>query len=368
MAVGFARGHFRAGRVAHLDAAREVRDRRFEFAGSTWRDPGRRLHVADLVQRLLQPRRLHRLAVPAAGALEEGHAAALQCTREDDRRPAVAGTFQRTQHGVHVVAVDLDGLPAEGLETAGQDRGVVAVGCGPRLSQAVHVDDRNQVRQLVERGELRRLPHRALGTLAVAEQAKDARVDAVEPVGKRHAVGRGQALPQRTGRHLDPGVVRRGVALQRAVDAAQAHGVLVDGAGRGQYRPQDGRGVALGQHEAVHVARLGIRGIPAHFVEEQGRHDLGARQAGGGVAGARLGGHAQNLPPQHARHVGELFRVLAPALFIRCREGIVGIDEFHPFLLCGYRGTTLLRAPARHRAWFTIDEKNSCSGGRRAAG
>lgn len=34
------------------------------------------------------------------------------------------------------------------------------------------------------------------------------------------------------------------------------------------------------------------------------------------MAGARLGGHAQDLAPQQARNVGELFRVFAPALFI----------------------------------------------------
>jgi len=64
----------------------------------------------------------------------------------------------------------------------------------------------------------------------------------------------------------------------------------------------------------------------------QRRHDLGARQAGDGMAGARLGGHAQDLAPQQARNVSELFRVFAPALFIRYGGG--WIDERHSFLLC----------------------------------
>ncbi|MFZ3262055.1 MAG: hypothetical protein WA135_14360 [Thiobacillus sp.] len=64
------------------------------------------------------------------------------------------------------------------------------------------------------------------------------------------------------------------------------------------------------------------------------------------MARARLGGHAQDLPPQQARNVGELFRVFAPALFIRRREGILGIDGLHPFLLCGCREATLLRPHA----------------------
>src|SRR5512139_2323803 len=182
MAKGLARGDLDAGRVAHFDAARDLRDRRRELADSPRRDAGSGLRLADLVQRLLQPRRLDRLAVPAEGTLEEGHALALHGARENRRRTAFACALERAQHSVQVVAVDLDGAPAEGLEAAREDRAVVAVRRRPRLPEAVDVDDRDEVRQLIERGELRRLPHRSLGALAVAHQAVDPRVDAVEPV------------------------------------------------------------------------------------------------------------------------------------------------------------------------------------------
>ena len=74
------------------------------------------------------------------------------------------------------------------------------------LAEPVDVDDRRQVVELVERGVLGRLPHRALGHLAVAADHPDAERQPVEPLaGERHADADRQALPERAGGHVDPG-------------------------------------------------------------------------------------------------------------------------------------------------------------------
>ena len=212
------------------------------------------------------------------------------------------------------MAIDLDGAPAEGLEAVREHGAVVAIGRRTTLLQAVHVNDGDDPLQLVIGGELGRLPDAALGALAVAEQAEMTRLDAVQPVRDGHAVDGGEALAKGARGDRHPGVERGRVAFQIAVELAQGHRVVVDGAGLVQHRPEDGRGMTLGQQEAVLVpcrTMLGLRTspgmprVPTHLVEEQGGDKVGAGQAGGGMARTRGGGHAQHRGAQPSGHGGQ---------------------------------------------------------------
>ena len=104
-----------------------------------------------------------------------------------------------------VVAVDLDRVPAEGAEAVGVGGEVPAVHRLAALAEPVDVDDRRQVVELVERGVLGRLPHRALGHLAVAADDPDAEREPVEALaGERHADADRQPLAERAGGDVDP--------------------------------------------------------------------------------------------------------------------------------------------------------------------
>ena len=106
---------------------------------------------------------------------------------------------------LEVVPVDLDRLPAEGLGPLRVRVEIPAVHRLAALAEPVHVDDRGQVLELVERGVLERLPHRALGHLAVAAQAPDAVREPVEVLaGERHADRDRQPLAERAGGDVDP--------------------------------------------------------------------------------------------------------------------------------------------------------------------
>ena len=139
--------------------------------------------------------------------------------------------MQRLQDVGLVVAVDLDGLPAKGLEAVCEHRAIMAIGRRARLGEAVHVDNGNHSCQLVQGSELGGFPYRTFRTLAVAEQAIDIGVDTVEAVGQRDAIGRGQALTEGAGGNPDPRIVGRGMAFEIAVEATQGKNVVGNGAG-----------------------------------------------------------------------------------------------------------------------------------------
>ena len=105
---------------------------------------------------------------------------------------------------LHVVAVDLDRMPAEGLGPLRVRVEIPAVHRLAALAEPVHVDDRDQVVELLVPGVLERLPHRALGHLAVAAQHPDPVREPVEPLARerdpdavRQAPGRASRSPRR---------------------------------------------------------------------------------------------------------------------------------------------------------------------------
>ena len=121
------------------------------------------------------------------------------------------------------------GVPAEGAGAGGVGGAVPAEVGLAALAQAVHVEDADQVVELVVGRLVERLPDRAFGHLAVAEQHPDAVGQLVEVLAvQRHADADGQPLAERAGRHVDVGQdVRVGVALQAAAELAQGQQLVV---------------------------------------------------------------------------------------------------------------------------------------------
>ena len=118
-----------------------------------------------------------------------------------------------------VVAVDLDRVPAERAQAVRVRGQIPAVhGLAP-LAEPVDVDDRGQVVELVEGGVLGRLPHRALGHLAVPADDPDPERQAVEPLaGERHPDADRQPLAQRAGCDVDPRKRGRRMPLEPAAE------------------------------------------------------------------------------------------------------------------------------------------------------
>ena len=118
-----------------------------------------------------------------------------------------------------------------------------------------------------------------------------------------------QALAQGARGDLHPGGAGHvGVALQVRADLAQAHQVLArEVAVLGERRVLDRGGVALGEHEAVALAPVGVRRIVAKHPVVEGGDDVGRRQRGVEVAGFRHSEHPHALDAEHGRVALELF-------------------------------------------------------------
>ena len=201
---------------------------------------------------------------------------------------------------VVVVAVDRDRVPAERLGAADVGVEVPADHRLAGLAEPVDVDDRRQVVELLVRGVLEGLPHRALGHLGVAAQAVGAERQAVEPLaGQRDADRDRQALAERPGGHVDPRDDRHGVALELRAELAEAEQVLVrDRARRLQHRVVQRRRVALGEDQVVVVRVVGVLEVEVQVLVEQDRHEVGRRQRGGGVTRGRRRGGADRVDAQ----------------------------------------------------------------------
>ena len=139
------------------------------------------------------------LAVPAGLVLDRLDALALDRPGDHDRRLAgrARGLRVRAVHRLDVVPVDLDRLPAERVRAVAVDVEVPADHRLPALAQAVDVEDRGQVVELVMGGVLESLPHRAFGHFAVAREHPHARGEPVEVLRcERHSDAERQALAE----------------------------------------------------------------------------------------------------------------------------------------------------------------------------
>lgn len=213
----------------------------------------------------------------------------------------LADVAERLVDGGHVMAVDDDRPAAEGLHPT-----AVGVEVPPErrlslLAQAVDVDDRRQVRQLVVGSFVEGLPHRALGQLAVTAQHPDPVGHLVEaPAGQGDAHSDGKSLTDRPGGDAHPGQVRARVAVQlRAGPAVGGEQLVVahdaDGFEDGV---EQHRGVALGEHQVVVGLRGRARPVVGQVTGHQHGHEIGRRQARRGVTGAGVGGAEDGIDPQ----------------------------------------------------------------------
>lgn len=257
---------------------------------------------------------LERFAVQAFAVLDGLDALALEGAGEDHGGLPLGGLglAVRAVHRVHVVPVDLDRVPAEGREAAGIGVQVVSVPGGSALPEPVDVHDRRQVVQMLERGVLGGLPHGALGEFAVAAQHPHPVVGVVQPLpGERDADADGQPLAERAGGRLHPWQPPwRGVPFEPAAQLPEGHQLgLADRARRLVRGIQQGRGVPLGQHEAVVAGVLGAFEVVPQMLGEQYRHQLGGRHGRRRMPGARGPGRAHAVDPQLLGQLAELTAV-----------------------------------------------------------
>ena len=196
---------------------------------------------------------------------------------------------------LHVVTVDLDRLPAESLGSLRVRVEIPAVHRLAALAEPVHVDDRDQVVELLVPGVLERLPHRALGHLAVAAEHPDPVREPVEPLAReRDADAVRQPLAQRAGRHVHPRQDRSRVPLEPASELAEREQLLVRDRARGLvHRVQERRRVPLGEDEMVVPRVVGFIEVVPEVLRQQDGHEVGrghrrGRMARLGTAAARM--------------------------------------------------------------------------------
>ena len=194
------------------------------------------------------------------------------------------------------MAVDRDRVPAERLPAADELVDVVLPLRRAALAEAVDVGDRAEVVELVEGRDVRRLPDRAFGGLAVAEQHVGAVVGVDAPRVQRHADAGAEPLPERSGRDVDERQPRRRMALEIGGDLPQLQHVLArERAGRRPGGVQQRRRVAFRQHEAVGLRMLRIVRVESHLGEEQRRDDVGRRETRRRMAGTGLRRRAHRI-------------------------------------------------------------------------
>lgn len=98
-----------------------------------------------------------------------------------------------------------------------------------------------------------------------------------------------------------------GMALQDAVQLPEVLELIAaEKALFRQHAVVAGGRMALAQHEAVAVLRLGILGIDTHMVVKHADHQLHRREGAAGVAGTGICRHVDNIPTYLTAYAGEL--------------------------------------------------------------
>ena len=161
-----------------------------------------------------------------------------------------------------VVAVDLADLPAEVAQFRGERFEVEDLADAAEALDAVGVDDRHEVVQLVLGREEQRLPVGTLVHLAVAQQNERAPRLALALGGQRAAAAERQTVAERAGGKINAGDLVADVGHQaRAVPAVGKQLLFREEAAQRERRVQGAAAVALAQDEAVAFRPLRTRGI-----------------------------------------------------------------------------------------------------------
>ena len=202
---------------------------------------------------------VQRLAVPTFFVLDCLNSLAFDRPGNDhSRAPVYRERFLiRAVDGLDVVAIGLDRCPAERLGAAANvGREIPAVHCLAALAEPVHVENRDQVVEFIERGVLERLPHRALGRLAVSAQHPYARGRVLQLPGERDADGDREALPRGPRFEVHPREDWGWMPLKARADTAERQQLSVgDRAARLVDGVEQRRGVALREDQMI-VARV----------------------------------------------------------------------------------------------------------------
>ena len=104
-----------------------------------------------------------------------------------ERLIAQADGGQDLQDFFQIVTIDHFGPPAKGRETALVDFHIVTKSRRLALTQAVHVDNRDKVVEIVSTSQRRGFPNAPLGAFALAKQDIGAEVKVIEPGAQGHA-------------------------------------------------------------------------------------------------------------------------------------------------------------------------------------
>ena len=247
-------------------------------------------HAAELAERLLRVLGRARLPVPAGLVLDLRVAAALLRARDDRRRPPLGRLCLgvRRVDRLDVVPVDLDRVPAEGLEAARIDVEVPAPARLAALAEPVAVDDRREVVEPLEAGRVGRLPDRPFRELAVAADDPGAERQPVELLaGEREADADREPLPERPGRDVDPREDGRRMALEPRPELPVGHELVFrDRPGGAEQAVDERRGVALREDQPVVRRALRIVVVVAEVPRQEDRGEVGRGHGRGGVSGA----------------------------------------------------------------------------------
>jgi hypothetical protein len=179
------------------------------------------------------------------------------------------------------------------------------------LAEPVDVEDRGEVVELVERGVLDRLPHRAFRHLAVAADHPDAERQLVQALpGDRHADADRETLAERAGRDVDPGERGRRVSLEPAPELPVGHELLFrEGAGGAKEPVHERRRVALREDQPVVGRLLRIVEVVPKVLGEQHRGQVGGGHGRRGVPRAGLRAGPDRIDPQLLAELAPEIRV-----------------------------------------------------------
>ena len=216
----------------------------------------------------------------------------------DEPRLAVVGLRRRERlaHGVHVVAVDGERIPARRLEApdlilARRERR------RPVDRDAVVIEEHDQAAEAEVASERDRFLRDAFHEAAVAGNHVRAVVEQLampripDALGDRHADGIGETLAERARRRLDAfGMTVLGMSGRLRSELAKILDLLDGHAGRAgemEERIEQHRAVPSREHEAVACRPAGRRRIEFHHLGKQHRRHIGHAHGHARVTGLR---------------------------------------------------------------------------------
>ena len=196
------------------------------------------------------------------------------------------------------------GGPPEGAPAAGELLHVMLPLRRTALAERVDIGDGAQTVEAVRDGDVGGLPDRALGRLAIAEQAIGAVIRLDPARVQRDPHGGADALAERSGRDVHKRQPRRRMPFQIGIDPAQFQQLgPIERACRSPRGVQHGRRVALREHEPIAARMRRIGRIEAHFGEKQTGDQIRRRAAAGRMAAAGLGRRSDRIDAQPGRDI-----------------------------------------------------------------